>query len=268
MNECKIVEDLLPLYAEDLISAESADFIREHASRCPRCNKLLERTEQPLPETTDIPNYKKALKRERIQSILTGVLWSMLLVLGLAATIWVVGFIPQKLDVEPTVLESPDGIHSITAEPHTSLFGTNEGLYITWRSDGGLHGGTHQGWIEILDARWSPDGTDLFLTVRMKNGETRMEIWYHNYGENGSDGGYFPYFTKNGWDYDDLSAECTKLLTAQGKLPSGWTSITYEFVKWGDDSESVYLRWKTDNGHEEITYFGFGFIEKNIWIIE
>ena len=268
MNECKLVEDLLPLYAEDLISAESAEFIREHASRCPRCKKLLERTAQPLTETTDIPNYKKALKRERIQSILTGVLWCALLVLGLAATIFVVGFIPQKLDVEPTVLESPDGIHSVKAEPYTSLFGINEGLHTTWKFDDGISAGGNMGWMEILDAQWSPDGTDLFLTVRMKNGETRMEIWYHNYGESGTHGGYFPYFTKNGWDYDDLTAECTKVLSEQGKLPSGWTSITWELVAWGDDSESAYLRWTTDNGHEETTCFGFDFIEKRLCIIE
>ena len=34
MNECKIVEDLLPLYAEDLISPESKEFVEEHCAGC------------------------------------------------------------------------------------------------------------------------------------------------------------------------------------------------------------------------------------------
>lgn len=267
MNECKLVEDLLPLYAEELVSEESADFIREHCAGCAHCRKLLHRSEEVIPMKTDMPNYKKALKRDRTQSILTGMAIAII-VMALAVAVYLVGYMPQKLETEPICLESPDGIHSLTAKPYTSLFGTNEGLYITFRSDGGFNAGDRINWMEILEAHWSPDGTDLFLAVQMKTGETRMEIWYHNYGENSGHGGYFPYMTKNGWDYDDLSAECTKLLSEQGKLPDGWTSITYEFVKWGDDSESVHLRWKTDNGHEETTYFGFDFVDKKLWIIE
>lgn len=269
MNECKLVEDLLPLYAEELISTESADFIREHCDRCPQCRKLLERTEQPLPETTEIPSYKKALKRDRTQSVLLGIALTILF-FSILWTIFVVGWKPQKLDTAvPILLESPDGVHSIYAEPYTSLFGINQGLYTTWtRGEFSGNKGTREGWMEILDAQWSPDGTDVFLTVRMKNGETRMEIWYDDHDETGSHGGVFPYITKNGWDYDDLSAECTRLLIQEGKLPDGWTSITWELAAWGDDSESAHLRWKTDTGHEETTHFGFDFEEKKLWIIE
>lgn len=36
-NECKIVEDLLPVYVEDLCQAETAEFVSEHISGCKDC---------------------------------------------------------------------------------------------------------------------------------------------------------------------------------------------------------------------------------------
>ena len=268
MNECKLVEDLLPLYAEDLVSKESADFIREHCAGCAHCGKLLRRSEEVIPMKTDMPNYKKALKRDRTQTILFGMAIAII-AMALAFAVFVVGYMPQKLDREPIILESPDGVHSVRLEPYTSWLGINQGFeVIERRSTYSGSRGTVEGWIEILDAQWSPDGTDLFFTVRMQNGETRMEIWFDNKVEKSSHSGVFPYITKNGWDYDDLSAECAKLLKRHRLLPDGWTSITWELVAWGDDSESAYLRWTTDNGHEETTFFGFDFIEKDIWIIE
>lgn len=268
MNECKLVEDLLPLYAEDLVSEESADFIREHCAHCDRCATLLERTEQPLSETTDTPSYKKALKRDRTKSVMTGALIAII-AMTLAFLVFLVGYMPQKVDVEPIILESPDGVHSVRLEPYTSMLGINQGFEVIERNStySGSRG-TVEGWVELLDAQWSPDGTDLFFTVRMDSGETRMEIWFDDRTEKGGGSGVFPYITKSGWNYDDLSAECAKLLKRHRLLPEGMTSITWELVAWGDDSESAYLRWRTDNGHEEITHFGFDFLEKDIWIIE
>lgn len=268
MNECKLVEDLLPLYAEELVSQESADFIREHCAGCEHCRKLLRRSEEVIPVKTDMPNYKKALKRDRTQSILTGMAIAII-VMALAVSVFLVGYMPQKLETEPIILESPDGVHSVRLEPYTSWLGINQGFEVIERKStySGSHG-TVEGWIEVLDAQWSPDGTDLFFTVRMQNGEIRMEIWFDDQTENGDRSGVFPYITKNGWNYDDLSTECAKLLKRHRLLPEGMTSITWELVAWGDDCESAYLRWTTDNGHEEITYFGFDFIEKSIWIIE
>ena len=36
-NECSIVGDLLPLYLENMVSEETADFVREHLEHCPAC---------------------------------------------------------------------------------------------------------------------------------------------------------------------------------------------------------------------------------------
>lgn len=36
-TECSIVRDLLPLYVEDMVSAETAQYIKAHLAECPEC---------------------------------------------------------------------------------------------------------------------------------------------------------------------------------------------------------------------------------------
>ena len=36
-NKCNIVRDLLPLYVEEMVSADSASFVSEHLNECPSC---------------------------------------------------------------------------------------------------------------------------------------------------------------------------------------------------------------------------------------
>ena len=41
-NECYIVRDILPLYVEDMVSEETAKFVKEHLENCPECTKEFE----------------------------------------------------------------------------------------------------------------------------------------------------------------------------------------------------------------------------------
>ena len=41
-TECSLVGDLLPLYVEELVSPETAQFIREHLAQCPECQAGLD----------------------------------------------------------------------------------------------------------------------------------------------------------------------------------------------------------------------------------
>lgn len=40
-NECNIVRDLLPLYVEDMVSADTRDFVQEHLAGCQACRREL-----------------------------------------------------------------------------------------------------------------------------------------------------------------------------------------------------------------------------------
>ncbi len=39
-NECKIVQDLLPNYIENLTSNETSEFIKGHLDNCKECNEI------------------------------------------------------------------------------------------------------------------------------------------------------------------------------------------------------------------------------------
>ncbi len=41
-NKCKIVQDLLPTYIENMVSSESNEFIKEHLENCVGCKKIYE----------------------------------------------------------------------------------------------------------------------------------------------------------------------------------------------------------------------------------
>lgn len=49
-KNCFIVEDLLPLYHEDLLSDETEIWMKDHLEKCPQCSKLERQAEIPMTE--------------------------------------------------------------------------------------------------------------------------------------------------------------------------------------------------------------------------
>ena len=79
-NECSIVCDLLPLYAEDMVSEDTAEFVKEHLGNCPTCCAELEKLRKPVQpvaaqhvpdiDAEPLKRLKKALLMEKVQAIL------------------------------------------------------------------------------------------------------------------------------------------------------------------------------------------------------
>lgn len=63
---CNLIKDLLPLYADGVVSAETAQIIAEHLAECPDCRAEYERMQQTI-ELPSNPDLRKesvhALKR-------------------------------------------------------------------------------------------------------------------------------------------------------------------------------------------------------------
>lgn len=58
---CELIQDLLPMYEEDLCSPASRQAVREHLSECKRCRSLT--APLPIDEPKDIPGAYRAVKK-------------------------------------------------------------------------------------------------------------------------------------------------------------------------------------------------------------
>ena len=71
-KDCKIVQDLLPNYIEDLTNEETNYFIDEHINECPECQKILENMQKEIKLNTkkrddrEVKYIKKYSKRIKL----------------------------------------------------------------------------------------------------------------------------------------------------------------------------------------------------------
>lgn len=73
-NECNIIRDLLPLYAENMVRSDTADFVEEHLNGCEACQKEFQhmKEQQPRQEINDaapLLKLSRKMKVKRIQTI-------------------------------------------------------------------------------------------------------------------------------------------------------------------------------------------------------
>lgn len=78
-NECSIVRDILPLYAEKMVSKDTAEFVKGHLENCHVCRAELEKLREPVEvqaelqtdiDAAPLKRLKKALLIKKVQTIL------------------------------------------------------------------------------------------------------------------------------------------------------------------------------------------------------
>lgn len=92
-NECRIISDLLPLYAEGMVNDDTAAFVREHLDGCQYCSAQYARMKAgeettltddlptPADEATPIRDLKKKLKLRQLCAVGVTVLIVLLVLL-------------------------------------------------------------------------------------------------------------------------------------------------------------------------------------------
>lgn len=91
-NECSIVRDLLPLYTEDMVSEETAAFVRGHLAHCEACRaehaRMSEPARAPAPTETEsgevpLTAFRRRWNRRKRRMIgLTALLTAVLVLLA------------------------------------------------------------------------------------------------------------------------------------------------------------------------------------------
>ena len=62
-NQCNLIKDILPLYVEDMVSADTQEFVNAHLEQCAECRAELERMRGPAKFVPDIDTDIVPLKR-------------------------------------------------------------------------------------------------------------------------------------------------------------------------------------------------------------
>lgn len=134
---CDIIRDLLPLYAEDMVSHDSRKLVEEHLCNCDSCRAVLRelQKEAPVPMETapeSLSKVKKNIRRRRMLSVMAAVMT----VLTLASLVITWLFAPFQLTMEQALDDfyiREDGAVVLDYSPYVigrSLSGWDENWFI------------------------------------------------------------------------------------------------------------------------------------------
>ena len=127
-KDCSIVQDLLPLYAEDMLREETKEFVNRHLSQCAACRAELDALRADVKPQPVSAQPLRDLKRQLRRKKLTAVLLAVALALTLATTGFAYLTAPQYLPYDETewmITRSPRALAdgSIMSDGLTDLSG-------------------------------------------------------------------------------------------------------------------------------------------------
>jgi flagellar basal body-associated protein FliL len=110
---CDVIRDLLPLYAEKMVSDDTQTLVEEHLDACPCCKAELDKMVQPqkLPPDTHIEPFRKAKKKlntTKVYTAILSVLITLVITLTVVADLTAPQYLPYSKEIV-TVSEQEDG---------------------------------------------------------------------------------------------------------------------------------------------------------------
>ena len=128
-KDCSIVQDLLPLYAEDMLREETKEFVDGHLAQCEACRTELTalKTEDVTPASVSaqpLRDLKKQLQRKRFTAVLLAVTLALTLATAGFAYLTAPQYLPYN-ETEWMITRSPRALAdgSIMADGLTDLSG-------------------------------------------------------------------------------------------------------------------------------------------------
>lgn len=171
-KECAIIRDLIPLYAENLCSDASAEFVRNHTTTCKCCNAVLVEHLKPAPIAPDLhcdglQVLRKRLRKRTVFAIISAVL----IILTLVAGVLVSSTVPVWLSVDEAVVyaeQQPDGSVKVKL--------TDRVCHITYLdNDRFACQGMRINWLINLARKNNPGAVEHAFSFRPNN---EQALWY------------------------------------------------------------------------------------------
>lgn len=157
MNECKIVQDLLPLYAEDLVSEETKEFVDSHCEGCCECRGQRDRMCASLNEKETTVDYKKNMRKGVIGIVAKTLLACFLAVGAYLYILWEWGIIDKQ------VYEDPNGNYRFEVTDEDAGFFEGGAVIITAEGRGVMLTGDRS--YQDFQVWYHPDGKGYFACI-------------------------------------------------------------------------------------------------------
>lgn len=135
---CNIIDDLLPLYLEDMCSEDSKAYLEEHLQECTACREKLARMKdsdvisQVKKQKNEFPaaEYVRKVKRHRVHVGILVTLISMLAVCILSLCFLTIA--DMRRQANPVVFDVEEGVCNLTAaDLETTVAGVGEYILYT-----------------------------------------------------------------------------------------------------------------------------------------
>lgn len=239
MNVCRIVEDLLPLYIEELTCEETGSFVKEHLDGCENCRNLHRRMTMPVQQEAQKVDYRKTLWKD-VLKIVGQVLLGIAAVVGLFMYyLWESGWLDRK------VIESPDGQQRfVEYDTAAGFFGS--GAYIETPDGRGIILQGDESYRDF-DAWFSPDSQGYFVWIEFEDRD-KAYIVIDKEAESGI-------YEKK--EIPDVFRKLAAALVEESYLAEG-TPVTFSFRNWSEDSRYIWFDFETEYGVRGAVLFDCG----------
>jgi hypothetical protein bcoam_02529 len=182
-NECNIIRDLLPLYAENMVSSDTAAFIEEHLKGCEACRKEYERTKGPQPtqeisHAAPLLKLSRKMKVKRIQTIALTAVFVIALFVSAFAVLDAPIYLPYSEGIV-TAEQFGDKGMLLTFDEEVTDFG-----YMVYDDpDGGdFYYCDIQAWTSLWNKWFSQGKGTLSATVTTRNTKPIIAVYVPNDG--------------------------------------------------------------------------------------
>ncbi len=200
-KECSIVRDLLPLYAEDMVSADTGAFVKEHLEGCEACRAEYERMKHPQgraesperengtegeagaekftvrEEVAPLVNIKRKLRKKKVQTILCTGLFLVAVFVSAFACLSIPVYFPYEADLF-TIKDNGDESITIVFDERVTDYLLVTDAY-NCAEEGITEGmGTYQieAWTSLW-SKWFSKGSAQSVTIQ-KGVDEEISVYY------------------------------------------------------------------------------------------